>query len=81
MHSGCYCIASALGGIPEVLHYGKLGKLVINPHFQQEWEAAILEFLNQKEDTAIVIPNFLYTTQSWNSGMNAIIDNAKKRMQ
>ena len=81
LHSGCYCIASALGGIPEVLHYGKLGKLVINPHFQQEWEAAILEFLNQKEDTAIVIPNFLYTAQSWNSGMNAIIENAKKRMQ
>lgn len=81
LHSGCYCIASALGGIPEVLQFGKFGKLVNNPHFQHEWEAAILEFLNQKEDTAIVIPNFLYTTQSWNSGMNAIIENAKKRMQ
>ena len=81
LHSGCYCIASALGGIPEVLQFGKFGKLVNNPHFQQEWEAAIFEFLNQKEDTAIVIPNFLYTTQSWNSGMNAIIENAKKRMQ
>ncbi|MGO4770950.1 glycosyltransferase family 4 protein [Flavobacterium sp. W22_SRS_FK3] len=81
MHSGCYCIASALGGVPEVLQYGKLGKLIENPHFQQEWEEAILEFLNQKEIREIVIPDNLYSTQSWNSGMNKIIENAKNRLQ
>lgn len=81
LHSGCYCIASALGGIPEVLQHGKLGKLIENPHFQQEWEEAILDFLNQKEGNDIVIPKTLYSTQSWNSGMNTIIENAKNRMQ
>ena len=81
LHCGCYCIASSMGGVPEVLQYGKLGKLIENPHFQQEWEAAILDFLNQKEGNNIVIPKTLYSTQSWNSGMNTIIENAKNRMQ
>jgi glycosyltransferase involved in cell wall biosynthesis len=81
LHSGCYCIASSLGGIPEVLQQGKLGKLIENPHFQQEWEEAILDFLNQKEGNNIVIPKTLYSTQSWNTGMNTIIENAKNRMQ
>lgn len=79
LHSGCYCIASALGGVPEVLQYGKLGRLIENPHFQEEWEEAILEFLNQKEITEVVIPDNLYSTHSWNSGMNKIIENAKDR--
>lgn len=81
LHSGCYCIASALGGVPEVLQYGKLGKLIENPHFQQEWEKAILEFLNQKEIQDVVIPDDLYSTQSWNLGMNEIIENAKNRLK
>lgn len=81
MHSGCYCIASSLGGVPEVLQYGKLGKLIENPHFQQEWEEAILEFLNQTEIKDVVIPDDLYSTQSWNLGMNKIIENAKNRLQ
>lgn len=79
LHSGCYCIASALGGVPEVLQYGKLGRLIENPHFQEEWKEAILEFLNQKEITEVVIPDNLYSTHSWNSGMNKIIENAKDR--
>ncbi|PXY44080.1 glycosyltransferase family 4 protein [Flavobacterium hydrophilum] len=81
LHSGCYCIASAIGGVPEVLQYGKLGRLIENPHFQQEWEDAILEFLNQKEIKETVIPDNLYSTQSWNSGMNKIIENAKDRFK
>ncbi|WP_244160823.1 glycosyltransferase family 4 protein [Flavobacterium defluvii] len=81
LHSGCYCIASALGGVPEVLQYGKLGKLIENPHFQQEWEDAILEFLNQKEINETIIPDNLYSAQSWNLGMNKIIENAKKTLK
>ncbi|MCI9843887.1 glycosyltransferase family 4 protein [Flavobacterium pectinovorum] len=81
MHSGCYCIASAIGGVPEVLQYGKLGRLIENSHFQQEWEDAVLEFLNQKEIKETVIPDNLYSTQSWNSGMNKIIENAKDRLK
>ena len=79
LHSGCYCIASNLGGVPEVLQYGKLGKLIENPHFEHEWEEAIEIFLNQKEHNLISIPENLYTTESWNLGMNKIIDNAKNR--
>nr|WP_315243957.1 glycosyltransferase family 4 protein [uncultured Flavobacterium sp.] len=81
LHSGCYCIASALGGVPEVLQHGKLGKLIQNPHFEQEWEDAILEFLDQnKNDSALVLEE-LYSSESWNSGMNIIIENAKNRLQ
>lgn len=79
LHSGCYCIASALGGVPEVLQYGKLGKLIENPHFEQEWEAAILEFLNQTEQNLLSISEDLYSSKSWNLGMNNCIENAKNR--
>jgi len=80
LHCGCYCIASALGGVPEVLQYGKLGKLIENPHFVSEWEVAIRDFLEGKFE----IPEFsneLYSMENWNSGMNQIIENAKLRLK
>ena len=80
LHCGNYCIASALGGIPEVLQYGKLGKLVENPHFVKEWETAILEFLDNPV-SEIAISSDLYSNQSWSLGMNTIIEKAKKRLQ
>lgn len=76
MHSGCYCIASAMGGVPEVLQYGKLGKLVANPHFVGEWIEAISDFLNGNHQT-YEIPKDLYTTQKWNESMTAIIQRGK----
>ena len=78
LHCGCYCIASANGGIPEVLQYGNLGKLIENPNFIEDWVQAIESFLNQKETHNILIPENLYSTKSWNEGMNTIIENAKK---
>ncbi|WET01232.1 glycosyltransferase family 4 protein [Flavobacterium sp. YJ01] len=78
LHCGCYCIASANGGVPEVLQYGKLGRLIERPNFQEEWENAILEFLEQKEMSSYTIPNDLYSMQNWYAGMNKIINNAKK---
>ena len=79
LHCGNYCIASALGGVPEVLKYGKLGKLIDNPHFVFEWEKAILEFLENPilKDR---LPPDLYAIKSWNKGMNAIIKRAKESM-
>lgn len=77
LHCGNYTIASALGGIPEVLQYGKLGKLIENPHFISEWENAILEFL-EKTIPEITISPELYTAKSWIFGMNSIINRAKK---
>ncbi|URM37330.1 glycosyltransferase family 4 protein [Flavobacterium anhuiense] len=78
LHCGCYCIASANGGVPEVLQYGKLGKLIENPNFIEDWVQAIESFLDAEETHNISIPENLYSAKSWNEGMNTIIENAKK---
>lgn len=78
LHCGSYCIASEYGGVPEVLQYGKLGKLIENPNFVEEWIVAIESFLDGKESNFAVIPENLYSMQNWNDGMNSIINNAKK---
>ncbi|CAN1542148.1 RfaG Glycosyltransferase [Flavobacteriaceae bacterium] len=80
LHCGNYCIASALGGVSEVLQYGKFGRLIENPHFVSEWEGAVEEFL-KKPSFFEKIPENLYSSESWNHGMNSIIDNAKYSMQ
>lgn len=76
MHCGCYCVASAMGGVPEVLQHGKLGRLIEKPHFTNEWIAAIEDYLCHPQ--SFDIPKDLYTTQQWIDGMNAIIQNAKR---
>lgn len=76
LHCGNFCIASAIGGVPEVLQYGKLGKLIEHPHFVAEWVGAIEELLQQPQ-SAIVIPDGLYSKESWNTGMNTLIEHAK----
>ena len=76
LHCGNYCIASAIGGVPEVLQYGNLGKLIENPHFVSAWETAILEFINNPVQT-MSIPSTLYSAESWSAGMNKIIMDAK----
>lgn len=76
LHCGNYCIASAIGGVPEVLQYGKLGKLIENPHFVGEWEKAIVDFMNNPNQKVFVLPE-LYSSESWASGMNTLIANAK----
>lgn len=79
LHCGNYCIASALGGVPEVLQYGKLGKLIENPHFVETWENAIIEFIEHPLEFDF-IPENLYTIDTWNLGMNEIIEKAKSRL-
>lgn len=80
MHCGNYCIASALGGVPEVLQYGKLGKLIENPHFVSEWEKAILDFIENPKQGAGIQPE-LYSSRSWSDGMDKIIMEAKKSLE
>lgn len=75
-HSGCYCIASALGGVPEVLQYGKYGKLIENPNIVDDWAYAMEEFLKNKYDN-VALPSNLYSTEEWNRNLNGIIDRAK----
>lgn len=81
LHCGNYCIASALGGVPEVLQYGKLGKLIKQPNFVSEWEKAILEFLNTDTAVQLSIPKDLYSSKKWNEGMNEIIADAIKNFR
>ncbi len=75
LHCGNYCIASASGGVPEVLQYGKLGKLIENPNFVGEWFQAISDYLHEKPDHP-QISKSLYSMQSWNQGMDRIINDA-----
>ena len=77
LHCGNFCIASALGGVSEVLQYGKYGQLIENPHFINEWEKAILSFV---EDPTRNVPQNpeLYTSMNWANDMNQIIVEAKK---
>lgn len=75
LHCGCYCIAPAIGGVPEVLAHGKYGKLIENPHFIKDWEKAILDFLEKPLDLPPIASD-LYSTDCWNRDMNAIIENA-----
>jgi len=77
LHCGNYTIASALGGVPEVLQYGKLGMLIENPHFVSAWEEAILSFIENPVPEITFSPE-LYTAESWILGMNSIINRAKR---
>ncbi|MFT3795424.1 glycosyltransferase family 4 protein [Flavobacterium sp.] len=76
LHCGCYCIASAMGGVPEVLQNGKLGQLIEKPHFVDEWIAAIENYL--KHPQTFDISRDLYTAQQWNERMTALIQSAKR---
>lgn len=80
LHCGNYVIASNIGGIPEVLQFGKFGKLVENPNFVSEWQNAILEFLDNKPFFE-PLPKQLYSKESWINGMNELIDNAKSYLK
>lgn len=80
---GCYAIASANGGVPEVLNYGAYGKLIANPNFLDEWkteiEKSIEEFqINQNQNPyKEQIPDDLYSLDLWSKKMNEKINNAK----
>lgn len=76
LNCGCYCIASKLGGVPEVLHNGKYGKLIENPNYVSEWETAINDYLSGKENP-IVIEKEMYTIEDWIANMNQLITQAK----
>lgn len=80
---GCYCIAANNGGIPEVVQYGKYGKLIENPNILSNWtteiERSMEEYLKNDKINPYkeTIPKNLYDLNTWCNSMNAIIDNAK----
>jgi len=79
LNCGCYCIASNQGGIPEVLDYGKYGKIIKNPNYANEWETAIRDYLNGNENP-ICISEQMYKFDDWRAGMNEIISDAKANL-
>jgi glycosyltransferase involved in cell wall biosynthesis len=78
LYTGNYCIASALGGVPEVLQNGQYGKLIENPHFIEEWIDAIDEFLHRKNDQNLVLPKDMYSADLWKQNMDKLIIKAKE---
>ena len=76
LHCGCYCIASAMGGVPEVLNFGKYGVLIKNPNIVQDWILEMKLYL-ENQNQVFNFPNAIYTTEIWNNEMNKIIENAK----
>jgi len=77
LHCGCYVIASEIGGIPEVLNYGKYGTLIKAPHFIDDWVDAINNFITDTAFFKNKIPRDLYSTSKWNTEMNQLISAAK----
>jgi glycosyltransferase involved in cell wall biosynthesis len=83
LKSGCYCIASNQGGIPEVLQFGKIGKIVNNPNFSNEWVVAIIEAIeiyrqyDYNSPYADYIDANLYDMDNWSNEMNTLINHAK----
>lgn len=77
MHCGCYCIASDVGGVSEVLQNGAYGRLISNPNFVSDWIEAITNVVKNPMEQA-TIPKNLYSTISWNENMNVIIKQAKE---
>ena len=81
LHCGCYPIASKLGGVPEVLQNGKFGKLIENPHFENEWKDEIEAILqSNKKEFNNNFDNELYTLKNWSAQMNNLIEEAKKTL-
>ena len=80
---GCYCIASNQGGVPEVLEFGKLGKLIENPNFISEWVEAIEMSISELKTNNFQNPyyntNFdqLYDLDLWTNKMNILLQEAK----
>lgn len=80
LHCGNFCIASAIGGVPEVLQYGKLGHLIDKPHYVSEWQKAITDYIENPQRGSSINPE-LYSSGSWSEGMNKIIMEAKKSIE
>ncbi len=80
LHCGCFCIASNLGGVPEVLNYGEFGWLVDKPDDPKSWKILMEKYLIEKPKTP-TIPKELYSLNNWSEELNTIICKAKQRFK
>jgi glycosyltransferase involved in cell wall biosynthesis len=79
LNCGCYCIASKIGGVTEVLQFGKFGKLIENPNIISEWETAINNYISGV-DKPIIIEKEIYTIQDWIKNMNHLIEESRESL-
>ncbi|WP_405605386.1 glycosyltransferase family 4 protein [Polaribacter sp. Asnod1-A03] len=83
---GCYCIASNQGGIPEVLQYGRLGRLIDGPNKKDNWIFAIeetienLSSLGKKKSDENIDLNSLYNLDDWCKNITLYIEEAKESL-
>lgn len=78
LHCGCFCIASRIGGVPEVLNQGEFGWLINEPHNEENWLEAMVKYMKEQPKHP-KIPKQKYSLESWSNGMNEIILKAKNR--
>jgi glycosyltransferase involved in cell wall biosynthesis len=79
---GCYCIASAQGGIPEVLGGGKYGVLINKPNMIDEWVNEMNEAIKILKNNNVnpylsEIPEKLYDLDLWSDKIKHFISEAK----
>lgn len=82
---GCYCIASSVGGVPEVLENGNLGVLV-HPYTSKElWltkmEEAYKLLLKNGRKHNFTLPQNKYNLNLWAEDLSIILKNAKVRVR
>jgi glycosyltransferase involved in cell wall biosynthesis len=80
LHCGCFCIASNLGGIPEVLNNGEYGWLIDEPHNSEKWFKAMEEYILTKPKSKN-LPELLYSLDNWCKNINTIIQKAVYRLE
>lgn len=77
---GCYCVSSSEGGVPEVLNFGKYGKLIERSNFIEDWLEGIEEGINEYIANGYENPYFkqmpenVYDIKDWCSNMDKLIN-------
>ncbi len=82
---GCYCIASNLGGVPEVLNFGRYGVVLNEPYSVEQWVLAMQEavgMLRIKQENPYLknIPKNIYNLEDWCEKMNVFIQQSKAHL-
>ncbi|WP_438968726.1 glycosyltransferase family 4 protein [Nonlabens sp.] len=79
---GCYCIASKIGGVPEVLGHGNYGVLVEDPWNKDLWLQHMKNAYHLKNDGHLKqqfnLPKNKYNIEVWKQEMNAALIETKK---
>ena len=80
LRCGSTCLASAIDPVPEVLSFGKFGRLVEVPNDPNSWVSAIQEEIGKYEANACKnpyldnIPEDIYTLSAWKAGLREILN-------